>query len=87
MFDIYMFEKATGLKICKTIHNFNPIVGEKNALSPFLTPAETKISVVLSASVKRFGSPICRIFFELRDFLNLQKKVFSQPFPCKKKLL
>ena len=24
MFDIYMFEKANGLKICKTIHNFNP---------------------------------------------------------------
>ena len=37
--------------------------GRKNAISPFLTPAETKISVLLSASVEGFG--VSRV----RDFL------------------
>ena len=30
---------------------------------PFLAPADTKISVLLSASVERFGVPVCGIFY------------------------
>ena len=37
--------------------------------APFLTPAETKISVLLSASVERFGVS------HMRDFWNLNQSI------------
>ena len=44
------------------VKNTNPLVS-----ATFLTPAETKILVLLSASVARFGVPCMRDFYINKD--------------------
>ena len=53
-------------------------VASKNAISPFLTPADTKISVLLSASVKRLGVSRMRdLFNHLIDWEILAYREFG----------
>ena len=54
----------------------NSSLKEKNATSPILTPAETKISVLLSALVKRFGVSRMRDFYIRHD--NLYSKIYHK---------
>ena len=51
---------------------FAPLPSRGKSISPFLTPAETKILVLLSASVERFGVS------RMRDFSSKMAMLFKK---------